>query len=520
MSLKLKKEIASREQAEEAIRLEHEQTERYLRVAEVILLALDTAGRVTMLNRKGQVVLGYEEGELDGQDWFQVCLPPEVQEGVLAVYRRILAGELEAVSFYENEVLRKDGTRRLIAWHDSPLRDARGKVTGMLSSGEDITCRRQDESEKAALQAQLQQAQKMESIGSLAGGIAHDMNNVLGAILGMASAHIEAEPEGSQARQAFATIIRAAERGGKMVKGLLSFARMTSSREQDVDLNALLQEEIHLLERTTLAKVHLHLDLAADLRPIRGDAAALNHAFMNLCINAVDAMPDTGTLAIRTRNGDGGLVEVQVRDNGVGMSREVQEQALNPYFTTKPQGKGTGLGLSMVYSTVQAHGGTLEIQSEPGRGTAVIARFPSCQPTVLPPAPQAPARVSAPGALRVLLVDDDELVLSSMEAVLEELGHTPTMASSGEQGLKMLLEDGCPDLVIMDLNMPGWGGAGTLPRLRAVHPNLPVLLVTGRADEAARTLAGIYPPVALLAKPFSLKDLQQNIQALLGRANA
>ena len=513
LNRKLKREIASREQAEEAIRLEHERTERYLRVAEVILLALDGSGRVTMLNRKGHAVLGYGEGELVGQNWFERCLPAQAKDEVRSLHRQVLAGTREDTLTCENLVLRKDGALRLVAWHDSPLLDAQGRVTGMLCSGEDITERRRAEEEKAALQGQLQQAQKMESIGSLAGGIAHDMNNVLGAILGMASAHVETQPEGSPARKAFGTIIRAAERGGKMVQGLLSFARMTTSHDQEVDLNALLMEEIHLLERTTLAKVRLAIDLAPDLKPIRGDAGALNHAFMNVCINAVDAMPEPGTLAIRTRNVGPDQVEVQVRDTGQGMSADVLAKAMDPFFTTKPQGKGTGLGLSMVYSAVQAHGGTLQLKSEPGRGTVVTARFPACQ--ALARAPEAaPAGPEAhPGGLRVLAVDDDDLVRSSLEAVLGELGHTPVLAASGEDALRVLEQDPPPDLVILDMNMPGLGGPGTLPRLRALHPGLAVLVATGRADEAARDLVRAYPPAALMAKPFSLKELRQAIQA-------
>jgi PAS domain S-box-containing protein len=377
LNLKLRKEIASRERAEEAIRLEHEMTERYLRVAEVILLARDPRGRIIMLNRKGHAVLGHPEGALVGQDWFERCVPEEGLEIARAAFQRVLGGLQDALATRESLVRCADGSQRLVEWHDTPLTDAVGAIIGAVSSGEDITELRRNQRERAALQAQLLQTQKMESIGSLAGGVAHDMNNVLGAILGIASVHVEGQPEGSTTRRAFATIIRASERGGKMVKGLLSFARMTASNTQAVDLNALLQEMIQLLERTTLAKVRLEVDLAADLRPIQGDPGALNHAFMNLCINAVDAMAGAGSLFIRTRNIELGQVEVQFRDTGVGMTPEVMERAMDPFFTTKPQGQGTGLGLAMVYSTIQAHGGTLELQSQPGAGTVVTTRFPA-----------------------------------------------------------------------------------------------------------------------------------------------
>ena len=172
-----------------------------------------------------------------------------------------------------------------------------------------------------------------------------------------------------------------------MVKSLLNFARQSPTEEHELDMNAILREEVELLERTTLAKIRLEMDLASDLRPILGDASALTHAFMNLCVNAVDAMPENGTLTLRTRNVDNDWIEVLVEDTGTGMPREVLEKAMDPFFTTKGVGKGTGLGLSMVYSTVKAHRGQIEIQSEPGQGTRVRMRFPACEPMVRPSEP-------------------------------------------------------------------------------------------------------------------------------------
>jgi PAS domain S-box-containing protein len=379
----------------------------------------------------------------------------------------------------------------------------------------DISERKEMEAETLRLQTQLQQAQKMESLGSLAGGVAHDMNNVLGAILGMATAHIQTQPTDSPTYRAFETIIQAASRGGKLVKGLLSFARQSPAEEIEMNINRVLREEAQLLERTTLANVRLEMDLASDLRPIRGDASALTHAFMNLCVNAVDAMPDKGLLTLRTRNVDNDWIEVMVEDTGTGMSKEVMEKALDPFFTTKEVGKGTGLGLSLVYSTVQAHKGQLEIESQPGQGTRVRMRFPACGAMLRDAELAATANAPGPhGALRVLLVDDDELIQSSMQAILEMLGHQTTSAQSGEAALAHLEAGLRPDVVILDMNMPGLGGAGTLPRLRALQPTLPVLLATGRIDQFALNLAKAHPFVALLSKPFSMDELQQYFDTL------
>jgi signal transduction histidine kinase len=262
----------------------------------------------------------------------------------------------------------------------------------------EVTEQKQAAEQQRRLQEQFQQAQKMESLGSLAGGIAHDMNNVLGAILGLASAHIETQPPASPTHKAFAVIIRAAERGGKMVQSLLNFARQTPAEARGLDANELLRDAARLLERTTLASVQLELDLAPDLALLTGDPGALTHAFMNLCVNAVDAMQGKGRLIFRTRNLGPGWIEIQVEDSGIGMTREVLARAMDPFYTTKPPGKGTGLGLSMVYSTVTAHKGQLELQSTPGRGTLVQMRFPVGDPASGQARPEAEARpVAAQG---------------------------------------------------------------------------------------------------------------------------
>jgi nitrogen-specific signal transduction histidine kinase/CheY-like chemotaxis protein len=372
--------------------------------------------------------------------------------------------------------------------------------------------------ETTRLHEQLHQSEKMESLGILAGGVAHDMNNVLGAILGLASAHIGSQPYGSPLHRALDTICKASERGGKMVKSLLSFAHQSPAEYNKLDINAILKEQIALLERTTLAKVRLQIDLEDKLRPILGDANALTHAFMNLCVNAVDAMPENGTLTLHTRNVDNNWIEIVVEDNGMGMSKEVLEKAIQPFFTTKETGKGTGLGLSMVFSTVKSHRGQMEIESEPGIGTRVILRFPSCeQETSVKDEALAVSEgmLVTHGSLKVMLVDDDDLIQSSVQAILECLGHTAvTIAPSGESALALLEAGYEPDLVILDMNMPGLGGSGTLPRLRVLRPGVPILLATGRVDPTTMKLASAYPGVTLLSKPYGLRELQKHLESI------
>src|ERR1035438_2214610 len=289
------------------------------------------------------------------------------------------------------------------------------------------------------------------------------------------------------------TIAKACHRGATLVKGLLSFARHGLAEEKILDLNALVHEEVALLERTTFQRVHLEIDLAEDLLPIKGDPGALSNALLNLCINAVDAMPEGGRLALITRNGADGMVFLEVADSGSGMSREVLNKATEPFFTTKPLGKGTGLGLSIVYGTMKAHGGTMEIQSEPGKGTRVTLRFPSCDPLTQDRESDPESReVPTHRTLHVLLVDDDELIQGSVPETLRSLGHITTSATSGDEALTKLQGGLSPDVVLLDMNMPGLGGAETLSRLRELLPTVPVLLATGRVDQTALALIASY----------------------------
>ncbi len=459
-------------------------------------------------------MLGYAKEDLARTTWAELTHPADLDLD-LVEFHRVMAGEAEGYSL-EKRFIRKDGGAFYSEMAVRCVRAADGTVDYFVALIKDITRRKEAEAERERLQAELHRAQKMESLGSLAGGVAHDMNNVLAAILGLASAHLPAQPEGSSLRGALQTIIKAAERGGNMVKSLLSFARTSPAQAQELDMNELLQEEARLLASTTLARVHFELDLASDLRPIHGDGGTLTHAIMNLCVNAVDAMPENGTLILRTLNVDHDWIEVQVQDTGSGMTKEVLGKAMDPFFTTKGVGKGTGLGLSLVHSCVMAHRGQIQILSEPGSGTCVSLRFPASKPesgSPWSPEPDA-ATESQPRALRVLVVDDDDLARLAIQVVLQTLGHTGTAVSSGEEALG-LFEDGLEaDLLILDMNMPGLGGSGTLPRLRVLRPTLPVLLATGRADQTALDLAAAHFGVTLMPKPFGITELKKHLESL------
>ena len=372
------------------------------------------------------------------------------------------------------------------------------------------------EAHRQSLEAQLHQSQKLESLGSLAGGVAHDMNNVLGAILSLASALREgAEPVSSTAKS-LDTIMSACMRGRGVVKSLLYFAQKDLQEERPIDLNDLAKEMSQLLSQITLQRVQLTMDLQEDLGFVRGDAGALSHALMNLCVNAIDAMPGGGTLSIQTTAAPDGGVILRVMDTGEGMAPEVLAKAVEPFFTTKPQGKGTGLGLAMVYGTMKAHEGTFDLHSQPGEGTEAVLRFPRRRVERPSQKPEiVPAVVERPQAgLKVLLVDDDELIRESVASVLEILGHQVTAAPGGRQALQLLEEGLGVDLVILDMNMPGMSGTEALPRILDLRPGLPVLLATGYSEDELVPLMAGRPTVSSLRKPFSLKEVRSKIASL------
>jgi len=366
------------------------------------------------------------------------------------------------------------------------------------------------EEEQRRLEAQLQQAQKMESLGSLAGGVAHDLNNVLGAILSLASAQQEAGELPPGLSRSLDTIVKACLRGRDVIKSLLYFSRKGLDSTKPLDLNALLRELTQLLAHTTLKRVQLDLELEEGLPRVLGDASALSHAVMNLCVNAVDAMPGGGTLTLATRREPGGGVALEVRDTGEGMPPEVLAKAMEPFFTTKPLGKGTGLGLSMVFGTMKAHDGVLDLESRPGAGTRAILRFPgervgAGEELAAPALP----RPRADAARHVLLVDDDELVREAVAHLLRSLGHHVDAVPGGREAMDLLKGGLAPDLVVLDMNMPGLTGPQVLPMLLEARPGLQVILASGHSHEDGPALAASHPGVTFLRKPFSLGEIRE-----------
>jgi PAS domain S-box-containing protein len=370
----------------------------------------------------------------------------------------------------------------------------------------DITARVTTERLRGELERQGAQRQRLDALGRLAGGVAHDMNNVLAAILGIASEQVERQWRDGASREAFETIVTACRRGGDIVRGLLEFSRDRPAREVPVDVNALVEEQMRLLRSTALVGVQVDLELTPSLPCVVGDPTALARVLMNLFVNACDAMPSGGQLSVRTRL-DGREVVVEVTDTGHGMPEEVLERAFEPFFTTKSPGRGTGLGLAIAFRTARTHGGRLELSSTIGRGTCATLRLPASD--VSPEARGEPAPPEAASTtITVLVVDDDDGVRRALVRMLERLGCVVKQASSAADGLALVERGLRPRLVVLDLVMPGMSGIEALPRFRGLAPDVPILLSSGQAEQDMLDRIAGYAGVQLLLKPYGIEELR------------
>ena len=510
-ALLVSRDVTARVEAEQALRASESLLQRITEHAPDVIAKLDPDGCIRYVNR---LLPGYSRSDVIGRNWL-MGLHEDDRARAQEAFSQALA-TLQPAEFEAQAPLQADGP---VHYHCriSPVVEGE-KTLSLVLFATDVTERKRLAEQRRELELQFQHAQKMESLGLLAGGVAHDMNNVLGAILGLATAGRQGQDPDSPLAKSLETITRACDRGRSLVRSLLDFARKDLAEEKVLDLNALLRDEVQILERTTLQRVQLRMDLDPDLNRILGDPGALSHAIMNLCLNAVDAMPQGGTLTLRSRNLGPEQVRIEVEDSGSGMSDELLKKVLDPFFTTKPQGQGTGLGLSIAYGTVQAHRGQMRIQSRPGEGTKVLLTFPVSQREAddAVPGPEAPAP-AADQEFLILVVDDDELVRCSMEILLDALAMRAAMASSGEEALGMLEAGLRPDLVILDVNMPGMGGTGFLPRFRERFADVPVLVVTGRVDQAALDLVKAHAGVEIFPKPFAFDELNVRLKAIAER---
>jgi signal transduction histidine kinase len=368
--------------------------------------------------------------------------------------------------------------------------------------------------------AQVAEMQKLESLGQLTGGLAHDFNNLLMVVLGnlqLARKHVVDMPElASRLERA----CDAAEAGAVLTKRMLAFARRQVLKPESVALEDVVPGVVEMMAHSLGPGVRIEVDVSVDLPPIVVDRNQLEVALLNLGLNARDAMPEGGKLSIAARLADENLPEalgrgqyviLSVADTGVGMDAATLKRASEPFFTTKGAGKGSGLGLSMVHGLSQQSGGTMRITSYPGAGSTISLWLPVSSVEALQPSGVPPSVPSSLVSRRVLVVDDDPLVLTSTADLLRELGHEPIKFSSPAQALSFLKANAAPDIAIVDFAMPEMTGVELARKIGGLCPNLPVLLATGYADGAETS------GLPRLDKPFSLDELAYRVELLSAR---
>jgi two-component system cell cycle sensor histidine kinase/response regulator CckA len=484
----------------------------------MIALMLDTRGDIAFCNDHLAALTGWTRDELMGRNWFETFVPPDIKEQIVAMFQKGIAGG-DIPFHYENRILTRDGGECLIVWDNTLLRDAKGFVTGIASLGMDVTKHR-------GMEAQLLHSQKMESIGTLAGGVAHDFNNILTVIINCAEMLRNKLTDRERAILLADQILGSAQRAAKLTRSLLAFSRKQQIIPRLIDLNELVAQTHGFLERIIGEDVELKMALCNDAATVLVDRGQIEQVIMNLASNARDAMPEGGRLNISTAvsrldghvfaDGSaavGRYVLLTLTDTGVGIAKQEQERIFEPFFTTKEVGKGTGLGLSMAYGIIRQHNGWITVESELGGGSS----FRICLPLAAEMDSTGTVAVDVPrgGTETILLVEDDEQVLQVNKSMLEENGYRVIPARDGEEAVQLFRsERNAVALAIIDVVMPLMSGRQVYDELSKLKPDLPVIFTSGYPSDAIdRT--GVPQNAHFIAKPMASREFLNKVRNIL-----
>lgn len=479
-------------------------------------------GIITSWNKGAANIYGYKDTEVVGKPT-SILAPPERRDEVRELLDRIERGK--HVERYETVRRRKDGREIDVSLTISPIRNAEGAIIGVSTTTRDITGQK-------SLQRQLLQAQKMEAIGTLAGGVAHDFNNLLTVVMGFSELLLAQKQEDDREYADLQRIFHAAKNGAELVQRLLMFSRKSEPTPRPMNLNMRIVEVEKLLRRTIPMMVDIDLALSADLPEINADSSQIEQVLMNLAVNARDAMQNGGKLTVRTSRvildeeypelhveaSPGEYVVLEVSDTGHGMDKETVEHIFEPFFTTKEKGQGTGLGLAMVHGIVKQHNGFLTVYSEVGIGATFRVYLPAIQREVESDL-EATVTMPAVGTETVLLVDDEELVRELGARILTKHGYTVLQAENGKVGLDLFKAERTRlSLVILDLIMPTMGGKECLKELLKLDPNVKVLVASGYSADSSVREAVQMGAKGFVAKPFRVKELLRDVRRVLDKS--
>ena len=406
----------------------------------------------------------------------------------------------------------------------SPIRSASGEITAAIEMVEDIT-------ERLSLEAQFRQAQKLESVGQLAGGVAHDYNNMLSVIQGYAELALDKVDPSEPAHDDLQEILKAANRAAGITRQLLAFARKQTIAPRLIDLNDTVERILKMLRRLIGENIDLAWLPGASLRPVLMDPSQLDQILANLCVNARDAIADVGKVVIETDKAifdkaycdghegfsPGDFVLLTVSDSGCGMDKEIQGRLFEPFFTTKGVGRGTGLGLSTVYGIVKQNQGFIHVYSEPGKGTTFRIFLPGREGKTVDPRLERPERIIACHGETILIVEDEAAILNLIQTMLDKLGYTVLTASTAARAMQLVkAHAGEIRLLITDVVMPEMNGRELADRLLALEPDLNLLFMSGYTSTVIAQLGVLDKGMHFMQKPFSMKHLAAKVREALG----
>ena len=490
-----------------------------LDIASDAITVRDDNNRIRFWNKSAEGNYGWSAQEATGKDEDELLhskRPGEPKEAFRVVMEKgMWVGDLHYVT--------KDGREILGEARWTLIRD---EITGRFS----ILCVSTDVTERRAIQAQLLRAQRLESLGTLAGGIAHDLNNVLTPIISGLET-IEPAIVDERAKHILSTIIRSAQRGAGVIKQVLGFARGVEGEHKPVSIQGVLEEVAGIIRETFPKSIEVLLHSPADVSPIMGSATQLHQVLMNLCVNARDAMPEGGRLSISARRvhldesyarmhlgaKPIAYVQIEVEDTGTGMTLDVVDKIFDPFFTTKAPGKGTGLGLSTALTIIKAHGGFINVYSEPGRGSSFKVYVPAAEP-VATGSDQGPSGLPASGKGEIILVvDDEEAVRETTRWALEQKGYSVILAADGTEAVAIFVEHR-KDIrcVIVDMMMPHMDGAATIRTIRRLEPGVRMIATSGLPSNGYIAEARGLGALAFLAKPYSTDLLLRTVREVMG----
>jgi PAS domain S-box-containing protein len=529
---RLNQEIAERKQADQTVERPRRQNELILNSAGEGILGFGPEGRHTFINPAATGMLGYTADELIGRKGHDLYHHTR-EDGVTypeedcPIFQTFRYGKFRQVT--EEVFWRKDGTSFPVRYSSAPIIEE-GEVVGAVVTFRDITEYKREEKERKKLEEQLLQAQKMESVVRLAGGAAHDFNNMLGVIIGRAEMALAQDVPSDKLRHNLKEILKAGLRSADLTRQLLAFARKQTAVPKILDLNGTISGMLKMLRRLIGEDIDLLWIPELDLRKVKIDPSQVDQILANLAVNARDAISGVGVITMKTENVviddskraqtpefiPGQYVLLTVNDTGGGMSKEVCEKIFEPFFTTKEVGKGTGLGLSTVYGIVKQNDGFVYVASEPGKGTtfkiyllrfeAETAQVPSEEVTGKPPT----------GTETVLLVEDDEAILNLGTMILENLGYTVLAASTPRHAIHLVEHHpGDIHLLITDVVMPEMNGRELAEQLSTMRPKLKCLYMSGYTADVIAHRGILDEGVEFIAKPFGSDELASRVRQVL-----